>query len=65
MLEFFENAKVIITFLGSLITFTTILVGAVKPLRNKFVQWIINKTGSDNMASKNRINGFENRTFIY
>lgn len=60
MLEFFENAKVIITFLGSLITFTTILVGAVKPLRNKFIQWIVNKTGSNNMASKTELTDVKN-----
>lgn len=60
MLEFFENAKVIITFLGSLITFTTILIGAVKPLRNKFIQWIINKTGSNNMVSKTELTDVKN-----
>ena len=51
-MNFIEILKIIGAALGGLVGISGFIVAIVKPLRKRFVNWIICNTGSENMAKE-------------
>jgi len=51
-MKFMEYVAVIGSFLGGSIGFITLIMTIIKPLRKRFVNWVVCNTGSANMAKQ-------------
>lgn len=49
-----STVKEIATYCGSITTILALITIIVKPIRNRFVEWISKTSGKDNLNKKNR-----------